>query len=141
MRTRSPIVCSRRREIGQSRRLSPPYCWLRVGGSGLIWQIGRPRYVATTRAATRPFVSASSPMERDSGRLMSRCRLEDLQRRLVRTRSQIVRSRQRESCRRRRSPPIVGRGWEGMASSGGLGARGLLRRPGWRRGRLHRQAI
>ena len=38
-------------------------------------------------------------------------------------------------------PPIVGRGWEGMASSAGLGARGTLRRPGWRRGRLRRRAV
>jgi hypothetical protein len=33
-------------------------------------------------------------------------------------------------------PPIVGRGWEGMASSAGLGARGTLQRPGRQRGRL-----
>jgi hypothetical protein len=38
-------------------------------------------------------------------------------------------------------PPIVGRGWEGMASSAGLGARGTLRRPGLRRGRLRQQAV
>ena len=38
-------------------------------------------------------------------------------------------------------PPIVGRGWEGMASSAGLGARGTLRRPGRRRGRLRRRAV
>ena len=38
-------------------------------------------------------------------------------------------------------PPIIGRGWEGIASAGGLGARGLLRQTGRRRGRLHRQAV
>ncbi len=38
-------------------------------------------------------------------------------------------------------PPIVDRGWEGMASSAGLGARGTLRRPGRRRGHLRRRAV
>ena len=38
-------------------------------------------------------------------------------------------------------PPIIGRGWEGMASSAGLGARDTLRRPGRRRGRLRRRAV
>ena len=38
-------------------------------------------------------------------------------------------------------PPIIGRGWEGMASSAGLGARGTLRRPGRRRGHLRRRAV
>jgi hypothetical protein len=38
-------------------------------------------------------------------------------------------------------PPIVGRGWEGMASSAGLGARGTLRQPGRQRGRLRWRAI
>ena len=38
-------------------------------------------------------------------------------------------------------PPIVGRGWEGMASSARLGARGTLRRPGRRQGCLRRRAV
>ncbi len=38
-------------------------------------------------------------------------------------------------------PPIVGRGWEGMASAVGSGARGTLRRPGRQRGRLRRRAV
>jgi hypothetical protein len=38
-------------------------------------------------------------------------------------------------------PPIVGRGWEGMASSVQLGARGTLRRPGWQRSHLRWQAV
>ena len=104
MRTRIPIVRSCQHESCRRHR-SPPHCRLRVGGSGLVWRIGRPRYVAMTRAATRLFVLTSQPMERDSGRLVSRCRLEDLQRWLVQTRSPIVHSRQHESCRRHRSPP------------------------------------
>jgi len=38
-------------------------------------------------------------------------------------------------------PPIVGRGWEGMASSAGLSARGTLRRPWRQRGCLRWRAI
>ena len=38
-------------------------------------------------------------------------------------------------------PIVVGTGWEGMASFGELGARGPLRRPGRRRGRLRRRAV
>ncbi len=38
-------------------------------------------------------------------------------------------------------PPFVGWGWEGMASSGGLGARGPLRQPGRQQGRLRWRAV
>ena len=62
--------------------MSPPSL-VEGGGNGLICRIGCPRYVATTRAATRPFASASRLMERDGGRLVSRCRLKNLRRRLA----------------------------------------------------------
>ena len=38
-------------------------------------------------------------------------------------------------------PPIFGRGWEGMASSAGLGARGTLQQPWRQQGRLRWQAV
>ena len=55
-----------------------PHHWLRVGVNGLIGVIGHKRYVATTMVATRPLASASRPMERDGGRLLSRCCLKDV---------------------------------------------------------------
>ena len=43
-----------------------------MGGNGLVGVIGRPRLVATTRAAMRPFKSACRLLWRDGSRLEGR---------------------------------------------------------------------